>query len=154
MTTSEIAEVAVPKRRMGRSVLALGAGFVVNIALSLATDVGLQAVAVLPVLGQAPMNDFQAGIAAAYRVIYCVLSSYVVARLAPNRPMGHALVGAGIGMLIATAGAVATWNKGLGPHWYPVLLVILALPTGYLGGRLRLMKMRECGEPGKDQRAR
>jgi hypothetical protein len=57
--------------------------------------------------------------------------------------MGHALLGAGIGMVIATAGAIATWNKGLGPHWYALVLVVLALPTGWLGGKLRLMQMRE-----------
>jgi len=45
--------------------------------------------------------------------------------------MKHALIGGAIGMVIATAGAVATWNSRslLGPHWYPVSLMAGALPT-------------------------
>ena len=39
-----------------------------------------------------------------------------------------------------TAGAVATWNAGpaFGPQWYPVLLVVTALPCVSAGGLLRL----------------
>jgi hypothetical protein len=31
---------------------------------------------------------------------------------------------------------MATWNKNLGPHWYPIALVILAIPQCWLGGKL------------------
>lgn len=142
MSTRELTGSAAPGRRIGRSIFALFSGFVVNILMSLATDVTFQAIGVMPVLGQQPMSDFQSALAAAYRMVYCVFSSYVVAWLAPCRPMAHALIGAGAGMVIATVGAIATWNKGLGPHWYALLLVVLALPTGWLGGKLRLMQMR------------
>lgn len=117
--SSNVAEKAISSRRIGRSIGALVAGFVANVALSLATDVGLHAAGVLPALGQQPMNDWQSALVAGYRVIYSVISSYVVARFAPYRPMAHAMTGAGIGMVIAAAGAIATWNRGLGPHWYP-----------------------------------
>ena len=140
--SSGIAEQTVHPRKLARSIGALLAGFAVNILLTLATDFGLEAMAVLPAIGQQPMNDLQSGIAAAYRTLYAVISSYIVARLAPYRPMQHALVGAGIGMVLATAGAVVTWNKSLGPHWYSLALVALALPTGWLGAKLRLMQMR------------
>ena len=142
MSVREMTEASVPRRRIGRSIFALFAGFVVNIILSLTTDVTFQAIGVMPVLGQQSMNDFQSALAASYRTLYCVFSSYLVARLAPRRPMGHALLGAGIGMVIATLGAIATWNKGLGPHWYALVLIVLALPTGWLGGKMRLMQMR------------
>jgi hypothetical protein len=56
--------------------------------------------------------------------------------------MQHALFGAGIGMVLATGGAVATWNKGLGPHWYSIVLILLALPCGWAGGMLRLRQMQ------------
>jgi hypothetical protein len=46
-----------------------------------------------------------------------MIGSFVTARLAPNKPMKHSLVGAAIGTVVATAGAVVTWNKNLGPHW-------------------------------------
>ena len=138
---SEIAEKTAFPRSIGRSIAALLAGFVVNIAATLATDFGLHATGVFPLLGQ-PMNDAQSALATAYRTLYSVITSYIVARLAPYSPMGHALTGAAVGMALATIGALATWNKGLGPHWYPLALIVLALPTGWLGGKLRLLQMQ------------
>jgi hypothetical protein len=139
---SEVAQEAVRPRRIGRSIGALLAGLIVNVALSLATDFALSAAGVLPALGQQPMNDGQSALATAYRTLYSVLSSYVVARLAPYKPMQHALFGAAIGMALATIGAIATWNRLLGPHWYPLALIVLALPSAWLGGKLRLMQMK------------
>jgi hypothetical protein len=140
--TSEIAEKAVPAWRIGRSIAALFAGLVVNVALTFATDFGLHAGGILPPLGR-PMNDLQSALATIYRTLYSVIGSYAVARLAPYRPLEHALVGAGIGMGLAIGGAVATWKQSLGPHWYPLALVVLALPTGWLGGKLRVMQAQK-----------
>jgi hypothetical protein len=137
-----VAQEPIRSRKIGRSILALLAGFIVNLVLTLGTDFGLAAAAVLPPFGHGPLNEFQSALAAAYRTLYAVLGSYLVAQLAPRRPMEHALVGAGIGMLFAIAGAVATWNKDLGPHWYPLLLIVLALPTGWAGARLRIARAR------------
>jgi hypothetical protein len=123
-------------RLIGRSIMALAAGFVVNVFLSFATDFALSAIGILPSIGDGAMNDTQSLLAAAYRTVYGVISSYVVARLAPYAPLGHALTGAAIGMVLATAGAMATWNQGLGPHWYSLSLVVTALPAAWVGGKL------------------
>jgi hypothetical protein len=138
MSTATITP-AVPSRRIGRSILALFVGFVVNVTLTLATDVGLHFAGVMPALGQ-PASDHVLLLATFYRTVYAVITSYVVARLAPNRPMGHALVGGAIGLLLSTVGAVTTWNSGLGPHWYPVALIVIAMPTAWLGGKLYLIR--------------
>ena len=137
-----VAERSIGAPNVGRSILALFAGFVVNVVLSVATDFAFQAAGMLPAIGHGAMNDSQCALAAAYRTIYSVLSSYVVARLAPNRPMGHALLGAWIGMMVATAGAVATWKKGMGPHWYPLSLIVLALPSAWAGAKIWLARAR------------
>ena len=52
----------------------------------------------------------------------------------------HALVLGLSGFVVSIVGAVVTWNKGpaYGPHWYPVALVILAIPTAWVGGKLWL----------------
>jgi hypothetical protein len=138
--TSGIAEGKDRPRKIGQSVGALFAGFVVNVALSLAMDAGLRATGMLPALG-VPMTDAQSLLATAYRTVFAVISSYVVARLAPHHPLEHAIVGGAIGMALATVGAAATWNRGLGPHWYPVALVVLALPTAWAGGKIRVWQM-------------
>jgi len=56
-------------------------------------------------------------VATAYRMVYAVAGSYIAARLAPDRPMQHALVLGFVGLALSIAGAVATWNAGpeLGP---------------------------------------
>ena len=83
-------------------------------------------------------------LATTYRTVYGVAGSYVAARLAPSRPMGHALVLGATGLVVSIVGAVATWNKvpSLGPHWYPLALVVLAMPPAWAGGKLRMMQLR------------
>ena len=124
-------------RRILRSLGALFAGFVVVVVLSLGTDLVLHATGIFPPLGQR-VSDALFLLATAYRTVYAIAGSYVTARLAPNRPMQHALLGGAVGLVLATVGAVATWNKGpeFGPHWYPLALVATALPSAWAGGRL------------------
>lgn len=123
-------------RRVGRTILAIAAGFLAVVLLSVGTDVVLHLLKIFPPLGQR-MADSLFAWATLYRTVYGILGSYITARLAPYRPMWHAMVGALIGMLIGTIGAVATWNKDLGPHWYPVALVLTAIPCAWIGGKIR-----------------
>src|SRR5947209_7675894 len=101
-----IAQTEAP-RRVGRSVWAIVAGFLAVVILSIATDVVLRHFGIFPPLGQR-MSDPLFLRATAYRTIYAIFGSYLTARLAPNRPMWHAMVGAAIGMILGTAGALAT----------------------------------------------
>lgn len=135
-------ESAGSQRTIGRSILALLAGFLVTVVLSLTADLGMHAAGFFPSPGQ-PMNDTQLLAATVYRTLFSVLSSYVTARLAPYGPMAHALIGGAIGTLLATGGAVTTWNKGLGPHWYPLALIVTALPSAWLGGKLRALQLQK-----------
>jgi hypothetical protein len=82
-------------------------------------------------------------LATIYRTVFGVAGSYVTARLAPDRPMGHALAGGVLGLAVSIVGAVVTWNKGpaFGPHWYPLALIVLAMPTAWAGGVLRLWQL-------------
>ncbi|HJP58556.1 MAG TPA: hypothetical protein VJ865_01100 [Gemmatimonadaceae bacterium] len=126
-----------PQRSIPRSIGALVAGLVVGIVLSLGTDAILRVTRIFPPFGQAMSNGMFA-LAITYRVIYSGLASYVAARLAPDRPMWHAMVLGVLNLVVSLIGALVTWNKGLefGPHWYPLSLVVLALPAAWLGGRL------------------
>ena len=129
-------------RRLGRSIIALLAGFFTVVILSMGTDAVLHATGVFPPLGQR-MSDALFLLATAYRLVYSVLGCYIMARLAPDRPMQHALVGGAIGLFLSTVGAVVTWNHvpSLGPHWYSLALVITALPCAWLGGKLGEMQL-------------
>jgi hypothetical protein len=121
-----------------RSVGAVVAGIAVGVGLSIGTDAVMHATGIFPRSGGA-MSDSLFALALAYRLVYGVLGSYVIARLAPDRPMFHAMVGGVIGVIVSSVGVIATWNRvaEFGPHWYPLSLVITALPTAWLGGRWR-----------------
>ena len=129
-------------RSLGRSVGALFAGFVVVVILSISTDIALRGAGIFPPLGQV-MSDALLGLATIYRSVFAVVGSYVTARLAPDRPMQHALVGGVIGLGLSIVGAALAWNKvaTMGPHWYPLALVATALPCAWIGGKLRLMQL-------------
>ena len=131
-------------RKLGRSILAVMAGIVVGAALSLGTDEGLHLARVYPPWGER-MADPLFGAATAYRIVYSILGSWVVARLAPYRPMLHAMIGGALGLAVSVAGAVATWNRDLGPHWYPVAVAAMALPCAWIGGRIREAQLNGKG---------
>jgi hypothetical protein len=125
-----------------KSIGAVLAGAVVGVTLSIGTDSALRAAGIFTPLGQ-PMSDALLLLATVYRTLYGVLGSYVTARLAPNRPMKHALILGAIGLAVSIAGVVVAWNRvaEFGPHWYPLALVVLAIPQSWLGGKLRVMQL-------------
>jgi hypothetical protein len=127
--------------RVLRSIWAVFAGFLVGAVLSLGTDVVLHAVHVYPPWDQ-PIGAGLSALALSYRIPYTIISGYVMARLAPDRPMRLAVIGGIIGFALSLAGAVATWNKGLGPHWYPVALGFAAIPCTLLGAQWQCAKTR------------
>jgi hypothetical protein len=113
-------------------------GLLVVVLLSIATDGLLNKVGVFPTQGQ-PMSNQLLLLATVYRTVYSILGCYVTARLAPSRPMLHALVLGGIGFILSAAGAIATWNGGAeyAAKWYPLTLIAISLPTAWLGGKIR-----------------
>ncbi len=124
---------------LGRSIFAVVAGIVVGAGLSLGTDEILHVMKIYPPWTER-MSDGLFVLATAYRLLFSVLGSYVIAWLAPWRPMKHAIVGGVLGLIVATFGAVVTWNKDLGPHWYSVILAVTALPCAWVGGWLWLKR--------------
>jgi len=87
-------------------------------------------------------------LATAYRIIYSILGSYLTARLAPHRPKLHALILGVIGVLLSVAGALSTWNKGpeFGPKWYPITLIVMAIPLAWVGGKIRVKQLEASGQ--------
>jgi hypothetical protein len=130
-------------RRIGRSIGAVLAGLLAIVILSTATDAVLHATGVFPPFGQA-MADGLFVLALAYRTVYGVGGSYLTARLAPDRPMQHALALGVVGLVVGIAGTVATWGRGpeFGPKWYALAVIAIAIPSAWAGARLRIMQLR------------
>jgi hypothetical protein len=73
-------------------------GLFAGIIVTLGTDIVLHATGVFPPWGQ-PVGDLPLMLATAYRSVYGIGASCIIARLAPHRPMGCALVGGLLGLV-------------------------------------------------------
>jgi hypothetical protein len=131
-----MSELKTP-RRLLRSAAALLAGFLAVAILTLGADIALRALGIFPPFGQ-PMSTTLFLLSTVYRTAFGIVGSYITARLAPHRPMQHSLAGGVVGVVLSTAAAVATWNRGpdFGPHWYPLALIAFIMPTAWAGARL------------------
>jgi hypothetical protein len=135
--TTQVEMTGARPRRLLRSIGAVFAGLIAVFILSLGTDQVLHVLKIYPPWGQS-MSDVLFLVATVYRLLYCIAGSYLAARLAPDRPMRHALALGVLGLMLSILGAAATWSHlpPLGPHWYPVALVVTALPCAWVGGKL------------------
>ena len=122
-----------------KSVGAIAAGLFFIIGVTTLVDLVLHATGVFPPMDQ-PIDDALALLATAYRIVIAVGGAWLTARLAPNAPMKHALILGYVGVVLGLVGVVATWNLGLGPRWYPILLVVLAIPQCWAGGKIHEMQ--------------
>lgn len=118
-----------------KSIGAVIAGLFFIIVVTTLVDIALHAAKVYAPVGE-PMTDALAVLASAYRLVIGISGAWLTARLAPARPLKHAIILGCIGIVLGLAGVIATWNMGLGPRWYPVSLAVVALPQCWLGGWL------------------
>jgi hypothetical protein len=118
-----------------KSIIAVVAGVLFIIVVTTLVDIALHVAGVFPPMEQ-PIDDRLALLATSYRVVISVIGAWLTARLAPVRPMRHAMILGYVGTALGLVGLAATWNLGLGPKWYPVALVVLAIPQCWAGGRL------------------
>jgi hypothetical protein len=116
-----------------RSVLAVVAGFLVIVVLSVGIDTLLEQT-ILPGLARAEASTGVWLFVTFYRAAVSIGGCFVAAWLAPRRPMGHAIALGILGIVVSTAGLVAMW--GVGPMWYPIALIVMALPCAWIGGKL------------------
>src|SRR6266705_4643618 len=108
-----------------QSIWAVVAGAVVAIVATTLVDVVLHIAHVFPPMDE-PINDALALLATSYRIVIGVGGAWLTARLAPDKPMKHAMILGFVGVVLGLVGVVATWNKGLGPRWDPISLAVLA----------------------------
>lgn len=121
------------KRNLLKSIWAIFAGFIFVVVVSIVTDIVLTNIGLMKQPFHLNTTSFIAFVVL-YRCLYGTTGSYLTAKLAPNRPMKHAIIGGIVGLIIATIGTIAMWDKS--PHWYPIALIITALPCAWLGANL------------------
>lgn len=130
MTTATLPQ----QPRTLRSIGAVFAGLFFIFLTSSVVDAVMHATGIFPPVDAPPMSNGLFALAFAYRTLFDLAGCALTAKLAPSRPLFHAMILGGIGTVLSIAGAIAMWN--VGPHWYPVLLAASALPCAYAGARL------------------
>lgn len=118
-----------------KSALAVLAGFLTVVVLSVVTDTVLEAAGIFPPPDQGLFVTWMLLLAFAYRTIYNVAGGYITAAIAPVNPIRHAIILGCIGTVAGAIGVIVGWD--LSHHWYPIALAVEAIPTCWLGGKLR-----------------
>ncbi|HEY0670140.1 MAG TPA: hypothetical protein VGD22_18310 [Sphingobacteriaceae bacterium] len=119
-----------------KSILAVIAGLVVSAILSAVTDLifGSTGIIKLNAFKEAPTSLILLVIL--YRFIFNSYGSYITAKLAPSKPMKHAMILGIIGLVLSILGTIIMWDKAL--PWYNVAIIVMAIPSAYIGGKLYL----------------
>jgi hypothetical protein len=120
-----------------KSIGAVLAGIIISVVLSVGTDALLNKLGVFPPISDAASYlPWMLMLALVYRCMYAVVGGYIIAKLAPAKPMGLVIIAGCIGLAVSILGVIVGWKEG--NHWYPIALAITALPTTWLGGKLQI----------------
>jgi hypothetical protein len=127
---------------MMRSIVAVVVGFLFIGVLSFGTDAVIRNV--IPDAFD-PSNGRTDNVALllctiAYVGIYAVIGCWLTARMAPAKPMKHALILGVLGLVFTAAGTAVAWDTA--PVWYHVVSLATVMPYAWLGGRLAERQIR------------
>jgi hypothetical protein len=128
---------------IGKSIWAVAAGVLFIIVVTTLVDIALHAMGVYPPMNQ-PINDSLALLATFY--LHRHRRRGRLAHRAPRARQFHEACADPrfVGTILGLVGVVATWNAGLGPRWYPIALMVLAIPQCWGG---KLYEMRKSAAP-------
>ena len=124
------------KRDTFKSIGAVIAGLAVVFILSMLTDLVLQKTEIMIMDPFVENPVWLIAVIIVYRTLFNAFGCYLAARLAPHKPMKHALILGIIGLVLTIVGLIAMWE--VPPRWYPVSLIVLTLPAAWLGGKMAI----------------
>lgn len=119
-----------------KNFLAVIAGLAFTIAIAVGLDFVMHNTGVFS-YDSSEMTTSDWLVAMSYRLVGAVIGGWITAKLAQSRPLFFAIVLGIIGTVIGLAGLLVAWqaSPALGPLWYPLVLVVTAIPCTWLGGK-------------------
>ena len=119
---------------MGRSILALLAGFIAEPLLVVAADFLYSRINPQAFTPEGAVFGVAAAVVLIYVQIINAISGWITGVIAPKKPVTHALILGAIGFVLCIIVSARRW--GLEPHWYLLGGIVLAIPSTVLGGYL------------------
>ena len=120
-----------------KGVGAILAGMIFIVFSHAGTDFVLESLGIFTQPNEGFHTTWMVVTATIYRSFYTVAGGYITAALAPTPKIRYVVILGIIGVVAGTLGAIATIPMKIAPIWYPIALVVLALPCVWLGGKLR-----------------
>ncbi|HVE79536.1 MAG TPA: hypothetical protein VNA89_11765 [Gemmatimonadaceae bacterium] len=122
---------------MLRSILAVAAGFLVTVLLAVGSDYLLMAAmpGAFSPDGRVERTSLLL-FALAYGALFAVAGAYVTGRLAPGRPVTHALILGAIALALSIVVSASRWDNA--PAWYNLAALAVILPAAWAGGTLAM----------------
>ena len=111
--------------------------FVASALLSILTDYLLEAIGVLPNPEKGLFETWAILLVLFYRGAYTILAGFIVAKVAPNKPMLYAVILGIIGTTITVISNSRPEVADKAPLWYGYTLAAITIPCLWLGVRIK-----------------
>jgi hypothetical protein len=121
------------KNNVLRSIGVLLLAFVVNGLLSVVTDFILESIGVLPDPSKGLFETWAISLVLFYRGAYTIFTGYLIARLAPSKPVLHAFILGVIGTVIVLLAMTNPEVAAKAPVWYGYTLAAITIPCMIFG---------------------
>ena len=79
-----------------------------------------------------------------YIFIFIIMGCYLTGRLAPQKPMTHALILGVLELILIIVGTMSHWD--MAPTWYHAAALLMVMPAAWLGGRQAEIKERQISK--------
>ncbi|MEO6869357.1 MAG: hypothetical protein ABI168_06920 [Ginsengibacter sp.] len=124
-------------KKIFKSIGVILLAFIISGLLSVITDFLLEKIGVLPDPQQGLFEPWLIVVVLIYRGFYTILAGYIVAKLAPGKPMMHALILGIIGTVITIIGTNSASFSDKSPLWFGYTLALLTIPCLLLGVKIQ-----------------
>ena len=124
------------KKNIFKSIGVIIVGFMVSALLSIVTDFLLESIGVLPDPSKGLFDTGMIILVLFYRGIYNIVSGFLVAKLAPGKPMLHAMILGAIGTILTVLATFAPSFAEKAPLWFGYTLAAITIPTLWSGVRI------------------
>lgn len=125
------------KNNIFKSIGVMLLAFVVNALLSVVTDFLLESIGVLPDPSKGLFDTSAIILVLSYRAMYTILAGFLVAKLAPGKPMLHAVLLGIIGTTITLLAVSSPSFADKAPLWFGYSLAAITIPCMWLGARIQ-----------------